>query len=443
MSNQKNIQESVAQQGSKEAVFADKILEKNKDRKQAYYICFIVYLLWMLAIDLFLDYQLKDTGDRLGCIIVLLGMVGWISSFTNQYFKCYFTLQGENGEQEQNIITVIRQFPFSLTAYQAYIRKQLRFWQRAVFVGTLVISGLGMLIFVWHERYPVFLWETQESGTEIMVWVAGILLLSGFMAMLPEWILYIKLAAVQKYQIKDDKNLRKTTGKTSWSMKEEKKWMLICMEIFLVILLSVLAMVVEEWIHPVSRDGILFVHTPNLWIFAVIIFMDAVRTMYQYWLRRPEDAMQKQELIRWKRRIAIQFCVGLLVFLLPQFYYDTYYEDRVESRHFIQVKSHTWEEVDAYEVYCPAFGQDIQLRVHMSDGSEEKVLWEHTNYSEKYYADYDSDYAYLANLVETFDRLAIPGKLTDPARIENKINRDNEEDWKAWEKIRNSIKGEE
>lgn len=126
------------------------------------------------------------------------------------------------------------------------------------------------------------------------------------------------------------------------------------------------------------------------------------------------------------------FCVGLLVFLVPQFYYETYYEDRMECKYFIQKKSYEWQDVVSYEVYCPIFGSDIQLRLHMNDGSAKKLIWNHTNYSENYYSDYDSDYVYIENMVKRLEALGAEGSLKDSAKITRKIDRENVEDWEAW-----------
>ena len=438
MKDQENKQEVTEGRESKEAAFAEMIQKKNQDRKQEYYICFFVYLLWILVINLLLDYQLQDKGDQMGCIVMLIGMVLLISLFSEHYFKCNFTLLGKNGEQEQNIMAVVRQFPFSFTAYSAYIKKQLRFWQSIIFGGTIVISALGMLIFIRHEFFPVFLWETQDKGRDLLLRILGILLLSLLMAMLPVWSLQIKLDVMQRYQGNDNRYLRKIGRENPRKMQREKKWLLICLEIFLIIFLSILLMLIEEWIHPVSRDGILFIHTPNLWIFTVIILMEAVRALYQYLMNNEGETLQYQERIRQRRKIAILLCVGLLVFLVPQFYYETYYEDRMESRYFIWTKSYEWQDVLSYEVYCPAFGEDIQLRLHMKDASKKKVLWNHTNCSEKYYSDYGSDYVYIEKMVEKLEALGAEGSLKDSAKISRKVNREQVEpnDWEAWKNIR-------
>ncbi|MDE6853347.1 MAG: hypothetical protein K2J67_12845, partial [Lachnospiraceae bacterium] len=63
--------------------------------------------------------------------------------------------------------------------------------------------------------------------------------------------------------------------------------------------------------------------------------------------------------------MAAQLCIGILLFLLPQFYYDTYYENRIETRHFIYTKNYEWKDVDSYEVYCPIWGGNIQLTLCM------------------------------------------------------------------------------
>lgn len=441
MKDQKNIQVTTVGVGSKEAAFAEMMQKKNYIWKQNYYIGFFVYLLWTLVINMVLDYQLQDRGDQLVCILMLLGMFLWLCLFSENYFKCYFTLLGENGEQEQNIMTVVRQFPFSLTAYSAYIKRQLRFWQGIIFGGTMAISALGMLIFFRHDYYPVFLWETQDSEKDLLLRILGILLISLFMAMLPVWSLQIKLAMVHKYHRNDGRYLRKKGNENPRKMKQEKKWLLICMEILLVIFLCVFFMVIEGWIHPFLQDDILFIHTPNLWIFSVVILMDAVRTFYQYLMSSSGDMMQYQERIRQWRKIAIQLCVGLLVFIVPQFYYETYYEDRMEGRYFIQTKNYEWKDVLSYEVYCPVFGEDIQLRLYMKDGSKKKVLWNHTNYSEKYYSDYDSDYVYIEKMVEKLEALGAEGSLKDSAKISRKIDREQDDpnDWEAWKNIQKMV----
>ncbi len=438
MSDQKNKQEVIESRESKEVIFAGMLQEKNHNWKQEYHICFFVYLLWILAINLLLDYQLQDVGDRMGCIVMLIGMVLLISSFSEHYFKCYFTLLGKNGEQGQNIMVVVRQFPFSLTTYSAYIKKQLRFWQGIIFGGTMAISAVGMLIFIRHDFFPVFLWETQDSGKALLFRAMGILLVSLLMAMLPVWSLQIKLAVIQRYQRNDGRYLRKIGRGNPRKMQQEKKWLLICLEIFLIIFLSVVLMLIEEMIHPVSRDGILFIHTPNLWIFAIIILMESVRTLYQYLMSNPEETLQYQERVRQRRKIAILLCVGLLVFLMPQYYYETYYEDRMESKHFIQTKNYEWQDVLSYEVYCPDFGAVIQLRLHMKDGSVKKVMWNNTNYSEKYYSDYNSDYVYIEKMVEKLEALGAEGSLKDSAKISRKVNRGpaDLDDLEAWKNIR-------
>lgn len=438
MRDQKNKQEVIEGRESKEVIFAGMLQEKNHNWKQEYHICFFVYLLWILAINLLLDYQLQDAGDRMGCIVMLIGMVLLIRSFSENFFKCYFTLLGENGEQGQNIMAVVRQFPFSLTAYSAYIKKQLSFWQGIIFGGTMAISAVGMLIFIRHDFFPVFLWETQDSGKALLFRAMGILLISLLMAMLPVWSLQIKLAVMQRYQRNDSRYLRKLGRGNPRKMQWEKKWLLICLEIFLIIFLSVVLMLIDGMIHPVSRDGVLFIHTPNLWIFAIIILMESVRTLYQYLMSNTGETLQYQERIRQKRKIAILLCVGLLVFLLPEFYYETYYEDRMESSYFIRTKSYEWQDVVSYEVYCPVFGEDIQLRLHMKDGSAKKVLWNRTNCSEKYYSDYDSDYVYIEKMVEKLEALGAEGSLKDSAKISRKVNREQIEpnDWEAWKNIR-------
>lgn len=441
MRDQKNIQVTTVGVGSKEAAFAEMVQEKNHDWKQKYHICFFVYLLWTLVINLVLDYQLQDRGDRLACVLMLLGMFQWISLFSENYFKCYFTLLGENGKQEQNIMTVVRQFPFSLTVYSAYIKKKLRFWQGIIFGGTMGISALGMLIFIRHNFFPMFLWETQDKGKDLLLRILGILLLSLLMAMLPVWRLQIKLAVVQKYQRNDGRYLRKSGRENPRKMQQEKKWLLLCMEVVFIIFLCVLLMIIEEWIHPVSQGGILFIHTPNLWFFAIVILMEAVTTLYQFLLSSSGDMMQYQERIRQRRKIAILLCIGLLVFLVQQFYYETYYEDRMESRYFIWTKSYEWQDVVSYEVYCPVFGEDIQLRLHMKDGSKKKVLWNHTNYSEKYYSDYDSDYVYIEKMVGKLEALGAEGSLKDSAKIGRKIDREQVEpnNWEAWKNIQKMV----
>lgn len=429
---------------SKELAFAEMMLEKNRKRKQEYYISFIVYLLWMLGINLLLDYQLRDPGDRLICMVLWIGMILWLSIFTERYYQVYFTLLGEHGEQEQNIMTVIRQFPFSVNAYGRHIRKQLCHWQLGIFCGTMLLSGLGMLIFVRGDYYPVFLWETQDSGKVLLLRMLGILLIALLMALIPGWIMQMKLAAVQKNQKNPRRHFLGKASGDSRKWEKEKKWLLICLKILLITILCVLNMIIEEWTHPVSRDGILFVQIPNLVIFAVIILMElmeSVRTWYRYLQREPENPLYHQERIRQKKKIAIQLCVGILLFLLPMFYYDTYYENRIESRHFIHAKSYEWEDVLSYEVYCPVWGDDIQLKLYMKDGSRKKVLKTNTNYSEKYYSDYVSDYAYIERMVEQLDALGVEGRLTDADKIAGKINRDHVEDWEAWKNIRKRMAG--
>ena len=433
-----NKRAAIESRGSKEIAFAEMVQEKNQDRKQEYHICLFVYLLWILVINLFLDYQLQDAGDRMAGIVMLIGMALWISLFSEQYFKCYFTLLGEHGEQEQNIMAVVRQFPFSLAAYGSYIRKRLRFWQRGIFCGTMLLSVLGMLIFTRHDTYPVFLWETQDSGKTLLLRGMGIMLVSFLMAMLPSWILQIKLVIARRYQENDGKSVRKTGRENPRKMMQEKKWLLICLEIFLLISLSALFLIIEEWIHPVSRDGILFIHTLDLWIFAIIIFVDSVRALYQYLLNRAGETLQYQEKIRQRRKIVIPFCIALVVFILPQFYYETFYEDRMESSFFFQTRSYEWQDVVSYEVYCPGFGTDIQLRLSMKDGSKKRVLWNHTNYSEKYYSDYGSDYIYIEKMVEKLEALGAEGSLKDSAKISRKVSRGqvDVDDREAWKHIR-------
>ena len=265
-------------------------------------------------------------------------------------------------------MTVIRQFPFSVNAYGRHIRKQLCHWQLGIFCGTMLLSGLGMLIFVRGDYYPVFLWETQDSGKVLLLRMLGILLIALLMALIPGWIMQMKLAAVQKNQKNPRRHFLGKASGDSRKWEKEKKWLLLCLKILLITILCVLNMIIEEWTHPVSRDGILFVQIPNLVIFAVIILMElmeSVRTWYRYLQREPENPLYHQERIRQKKKIAIQLCVGILLFLLPLFYYDTYYENRIESRHFIHAKSYEWEDVLSYEVYCPVWGDDIQLKLKM------------------------------------------------------------------------------
>lgn len=421
-----------------EIVFADMVQEKNQNQKQIYRIAFVVYLFWMLGINLLLDYQLQDMGDRLAGVVLLLGMILWIWLFSERYLDGYFTLSGKNGEQAQDIASVIRQFPFSLSEYGRYVRGRMVFWQCTIFASTVALSGVGMLIFIRNELYPVFLWETQIRGEEIANRLVLILLVSLCIAMIPAVMLRVRLRAADKRRMQDNSRTDSSDLADAGKMRQQRKWMLIVLEICLVVFIILIYGILSDQLHPVERDGILFIQIPNLGWASVVALIDGGRDISRY-LQNKEDYVYAGSRTRVMRNVIIKVLIGVALFILPQYYYDTYYEDRMVIHRFGITREYTWQDVESYEISRSVWGEDIQLCMRMKDGSKRKAVKSNSNRSEKYYDAYDNEVHYAAKMVEKLDAAGARGEIKYPDKIEDKMRKEPDEYWKAWKMIRRII----
>lgn len=121
-------------------------------------------------------------------------------------------------------------------------------------------------------------------------------------------------------------------------------------------------------------------------------------------------------------------------------YYTTYYEDKIVENRFFITKEYTWDEVQSYTVKPKWISGILQLELEMED----RTLWvicSENICSEKHYDVYDSDYEYIAHLVEKMDAYGITGTL----EREEKITPDDEmygsDSVEAFERIKMLVYG--
>lgn len=424
----------------KEIAFAEVVREKNIYIKQGYVLYFVLYLSWMLGINLVLDYQLKDSGDRVGGVLLLFGMVLLLLLFSRQYIKSFFSLIGKKGERSQEVFTVVAYLPFSGQEYGKYVSRQMRSWQWYIFWITVVVNGLGMLIFVRHDSYPIYLWETQVTFLDIFVRLVGILLVSLFMAMIPQCVLAWEMAHMKDKSTQREQNKRYFSSKKKSGVQKMEKRLVLAVEVVIVIFLVGCYFVLTDVLHPsldenkpvyLKLSGIQYI-----FFFLLASVIDKIYTSLRNWREGELSIQGKRKEIR---KLLIVVAAYMVLFFVPQFCYDAYYEDRLEVVRFFHEKTYEWQDVESYEVYHPVLGEEIQLRLMMKDGTNRKVLSGSGLANDRYSDVYESDYGYVESLVEKLDDLGIKGKLTKPEKIEKKIDEDAVNDLSAWKHIRKLV----
>ena len=421
----------------KEIEFAKEVRKKNDYISVGYGISFVLYIIWMFCFNLFLDYELKDFLDRIGWLLLLAGMIMLVAIFSNQYYNSFFTLMGKKGEIAQNIFTVMNFVPFSLKNYQKYVKEQMVFWQWCLFIVTFLVNSCGLVISCYQNRFPVYIWQRRVSVFYIVSRLLGIALFSYLMAMIPQMVLTLKTGFMEK-ETKRAKLLHtgKKSQKTAKKMQTRKERFRIAIQCLSVLFVAMLYLILMDALHPMEEGQIVYFNFKlyNLYCILCASVLAEISHCFIGFQEKSEKSAKSRVI-----SIVMKGMFGIALFMLPQGWYDAYYEDRIEVTRVFSEKTYDWKDVDSYEVYHPVLGNTLQLKLTMKDQNSYKVLngmAGNTRTSEKYNEVYTSDIDYVEAIIEKLDALGVEGTLQDVEKIEKKIRKQEENEQKAWETIK-------
>lgn len=128
-----------------------------------------------------------------------------------------------------------------------------------------------------------------------------------------------------------------------------------------------------------------------------------------------QQALQKEQ-IKWRNAI-----LWVLIIFGCSFGYVTtyqcYYGDYIETSFLTRKQNYDWNDVVSYRVRAAMFSRDLVLEMETKDGKTLKIREGSSEASDAYWEKYESEYEYVADIVQKLAGLGIEGTLYDVEKL--------------------------